>query len=35
VLNQRDTQGLPPVFSEALAKSYGEKIAGFQGQKKK
>jgi len=35
VLNQRDAQGLPPVFGEAFAKNYAEKVAGFQGQKKK
>jgi type VI secretion system FHA domain protein len=35
VLNQRDTQGLPPVFSEAFTKNYAEKVSGFHGQKKK
>ena len=35
VLNQRDGQGLPPVFSEAFSKNYAEKVAGFQGGKKK
>lgn len=35
VLNQRDEQNLPPIFTEEFGKVYAERIAGFQGQRRK
>lgn len=35
VLNQRDDQNLPSVFTDEFGKVYAERVAGFQGQRRK